>query len=217
MRYTALILFFLFSIGCGGHAENDGHDHSAHLDPNSSNSAVDHGSMDHSSMDHSKMESSPGASEAPYELQFIDTMIAHHQGAIDMARLAKGRTENKQMLTFAEGIINAQEREIAEMRRWRANWFDGKPPAINMDLPGMREGMGEMDLKKLGGLKGTEFDLEFIRQMIPHHEGAVKMAAALKAGKEFGDLRKLAETIKKDQTGEITQMRKWQAEWNKGT
>ncbi|QYU68118.1 DUF305 domain-containing protein [Leptolyngbya sp. 15MV] len=75
--------------------------------------------------------------------------------------------------------------------------------------------MDDMDLKKLGGLKGSEFDLEFIRQMIPHHEGAVKMAAALKARKEFGDLKKLAETIKKDQTGEITQMRKWQAEWEK--
>lgn len=169
--------------------------------------------MDHSTMDHSKMESSPGAAEAPQELQFIDTMIAHHQGAVEMAKLAEGRTENKQFQTFADGIINAQDREITEMRRWRAKWFDGKPAAVNMDFPGMQEGMSGMDMKKLIGLKGVEFDLEFIRQMIPHHEGALKMAEGLKAGKEYGDLSKLAETIKKDQTLEIEQMKKWQAEW----
>lgn len=164
-------------------------------------------------MDHSKMESSPGAAEAPQELQFIDTMIAHHQGAVDMAKLADGRTENKQFQTFADGIINAQEREITEMRRWRTKWFDGKAAAVNMSFPGMQEGMTGMDMQKLKFLKGVEFDLEFIRQMITHHEGALKMAEALKAGKQYNDLSSLAETIKKDQAVEIEQMKKWQAEW----
>lgn len=210
MRVFVITIAIIFAVSCSQHSANDGHGHG-----HSSNSAanVDHSTMDHSTMDHSKMESSPGAAEAPQELQFIDTMIAHHQGAVEMAKLAKGRTENKQFQTFADGIINAQEREVTEMRRWRTKWFDGKPAAVNMDFPGMQEGMSGMDMKKLAGLKGVEFDLEFIRQMIPHHEGALKMAEALKAGKEYGDLSKLAETIKKDQTLEIEQMKKWQAEW----
>ncbi|HKX83547.1 MAG TPA: hypothetical protein VJL58_04940, partial [Pyrinomonadaceae bacterium] len=39
--------------------------------------SVDHSKMDHSKMGHS-MTSSPNAATAPYDLQFIDTMIAHH-------------------------------------------------------------------------------------------------------------------------------------------
>jgi Uncharacterized protein conserved in bacteria len=54
--------------------------------PPADQTSVDHSKMDHGSMDHSKMGSSPGAASAPVELQFIDTMIAHHRGAVEMAR-----------------------------------------------------------------------------------------------------------------------------------
>jgi uncharacterized protein (DUF305 family) len=178
-------------------------------------SDVDHSKMDHGSMDHSTMESSPGAANAPIELQFIDTMIAHHRGAIDMAKLADGRTENRQLKSFAEGIINAQDREITVMSGWRTNWFGEKPAAVNMDFPGMRQGMNDMNISKLTTLKGVEFDLEFVRQMKSHHEGAVTMANELKSGDSYKELKQLAETIIKDQTGEIEQMNKWQAEWSK--
>jgi len=40
------------------------------------------------------MKSSPNAANAPYDLQFLDTMIAHHQGAVDMAKIAKGGNQN---------------------------------------------------------------------------------------------------------------------------
>ena len=63
-------------------------------------------------MDHSEMKSSPNASTAPYELQFIDTMIAHHQGAIDMSRLVPERTERTEVRELAGQIIKAQEAEI---------------------------------------------------------------------------------------------------------
>ena len=39
-------------------------------------------------MNHSEMKSSPNAASAPYDLQFLDTMTHHHQGALDMAKVA---------------------------------------------------------------------------------------------------------------------------------
>src|SRR3546814_6489665 len=59
---------------------------------------------------------------------------------------------------------------------WRDRWFAEKGKAVNMDFPGMRNSMGGMDMKKLESLNGNDFDLEFLRQMIAHHEGAVNMA-----------------------------------------
>lgn len=164
-------------------------------------------------MDHSKMESSPGAAEAPQALQFIDTMIAHHQGAIDMALLANTRTRRDEVKKFTDGIIAEQRREIGDMQEWRKKWFGDAKPALNMDFPGMRTGMGKMDMVKLAGLKAEQFDAEFIQQMIPHHEGAVEMAKALKADDKYPELSKLAESIIKTQSTEIDQMKAMNGAW----
>lgn len=72
-------------------------------------------------------------------------------------------------------------------------------------------GMGGM-MGGSGGMMG-DIDRHFIEQMIPHHEGAVTMADLALTRAEHAELRQLAETIKRDQTREIDQMRAWYQSW----
>ncbi len=60
----------------------------------------------------------------PFDLAFIDEMIIHHEGAIDMARAILETTERDELREMAEEIIEAQDVEIQQMREWRAEWFD---------------------------------------------------------------------------------------------
>ena len=83
-----------------------------------------------------------------------------------------------------------------------------------MDFPGMRTGMSGMDMGRLNSLKANEFDIEFVRQMIPHHEGAVEMAKALKAGNTYAELQQLADSIIGSQTAEVAQMNEWLSVWS---
>jgi uncharacterized protein (DUF305 family) len=57
-----------------------------------------------------------------YDKAFIDNMIMHHQAAVDMAKLSPARAKHDEIKTLSTGIINAQEKEIAQMRQWQRDW-----------------------------------------------------------------------------------------------
>ncbi len=218
MRRILIAISFSMAIAaCGGAASNDHAGHNASATNSTANTAtIDHNSMGHgSSSDHASMQSSPGAKAAPYDLQFLDTMTAHHQGAVEMAMLAETRAQHSELKEFAASIMYDQEKEIGKMSEWRDRWFAEKAKAVNMEFPGMSQGMAGMNLKKLESLKGNEFDVEFIRQMIPHHEGAVSMAKDIRKQDSYAELKQLADEIIAAQETEIKQMREWLAAWGK--
>jgi uncharacterized protein (DUF305 family) len=52
------------------------------------------------------------------DVDFVKGMIPHHQGAIDMAKIARAFGKDPQVRKLAEEIIKAQEGEIATMQEW---------------------------------------------------------------------------------------------------
>jgi uncharacterized protein (DUF305 family) len=52
---------------------------------------------------------------------FAQAMIAHHQGAIDMARVILGFGSDPEIRKLAQEIITAQQGEIAFLQQWMAH------------------------------------------------------------------------------------------------
>ncbi|MCX9082840.1 MAG: DUF305 domain-containing protein [Candidatus Methanoperedens sp.] len=59
----------------------------------------------------------------PFDKEFIEQMIPHHQMAIMMATMLLQGTDRKEMKTLAQAIIDAQSREIGQMRLWYRSWY----------------------------------------------------------------------------------------------
>lgn len=145
---------------------------------------------------------------------FIEMMIPHHQDAIDMAELALKKAQHPELKALAQSIIQDQDREIKEMKTWYQQWFgQAVPPLSTQGMMGMHQGHGmmAMDLKALE--TAQDFDREFIRQMIPHHQMAVMMASNLKTNTNRPEMEKLADAIIRSQSAEIKQMKQWYQDW----
>jgi uncharacterized protein (DUF305 family) len=54
---------------------------------------------------------------------FMTWMIAHHQGAIDMATLAEERAAHQEVKDLAASIITTQSAEIETMQGWLSDWY----------------------------------------------------------------------------------------------
>jgi len=57
-----------------------------------------------------------------YDAAFIDQMIMHHQGAIDMAKLSVNQAGHQEVKDLSKDILSAQEKEIANMKEWQKAW-----------------------------------------------------------------------------------------------
>lgn len=151
---------------------------------------------------------------------FIEQMIPHHEGAIDMATLALTKATHPEIKTLAIAIIEAQNKEIVDMKSWYKDWFDADVPKANtsrmgggmMSGRGMHMG-GTEDMSALEN--ASDFDKAFIEGMIPHHQLAVMMAQMLKAGTNRPEMLTLANNIIESQTKEIEQMQGWYNTWYK--
>jgi len=57
-----------------------------------------------------------------FDLAFIDMMIPHHEGAVEMAQKLLEDGENPQLQAMARAVISSQNAEIETMENWRQEW-----------------------------------------------------------------------------------------------
>lgn len=70
------------------------------------------------------MQRAPMNGQADHD--FIEMMLPHHQGAVDMAKAVLLYTEDPEIRNIALGIITEQQTEINIMQAWLKN-HPGKP------------------------------------------------------------------------------------------
>ncbi len=190
----------------------------------SSKQATDHNStmMHHGNGKNHTMAINLGPADANYDLRFIDAMIPHHQGAVNMAKQAQQKSKRPEIKKLANEIIKAQNQEISQMKQWRQAWYpsaSSTPVAYDAKtgktIPMSEEQVQSMMMDVDLGPSDAEFDLRFINAMIPHHQAAVTMAKDALQKSPRSEIKKLAQNIINSQSAEINQMKEWRKYWYK--
>jgi YVTN family beta-propeller protein len=165
---------------------------------------------------------------------FVERMVPHHQGAIDMAEAELRFGSNKQILRVAQDIVVEQLQEIAAMHAamgqkltaeeaiLAATWATSAkgihaPPQIStvclQPAASERSFLTEenaymakmMDEMTVEPIGDT--DRDFVAVMVPHHQGAVDAARAELHYGQNEQLRRIAQEIVVDQLEQISLMR----------
>jgi uncharacterized protein (DUF305 family) len=218
---TALALASCGSSGSGGGSQGNGSgddmegmDHGGKAGETTSGMA----GMDHDEMGHGSMEMGSGEMARQMVMEngeysdrrFIDAMVPHHQGAVDMAEVALENAEHQEIRDLAEDIVVAQQDEIKELKAIKEQEFGTSEVPMEMSAQEM-EAMGMMGPEELASQ--DPFDKAFIDAMIPHHRSAIEMANVAYRESDNPEIQALAETIVDAQTREIAQMTAWRKEW----
>jgi uncharacterized protein (DUF305 family) len=145
------------------------------------------------------------------DVKFAQTMIPHHEQAIEMSDhlLAKAGVD-PEVTQLAQKIKDAQGSELATMRGFLTAWNQPLIPdhgaeadEDHWDAEGMLTPEEMQELMAAGGPAGQQL---FLEGMIEHHKGAITMVQDEIDNGENPDAVKLAQAIKDGQTAEIETM-----------
>ena len=156
--------------------------------------------------------STPGTDSI--EAGFARDMAEHHAQAVEMGMIAYQKAATPEVRSLGGDIAITQQGQIGVMNTWLKEWGlnpnSDKPPmswmpdgqrTLNSNLmPGMAT---RDEINKLKAATGKNVDILFCQYMLRHHLGGLHMIEGVLSENPSSEVRDLAETMKRNQSGEI--------------
>lgn len=149
------------------------------------------------------VKSSPNASKASYDIQFLDTMIAHHKQGIEMSEMAADKSQNETVKEKAQMLVDDEQGDISKLKEIRDEIQEKAPLAINTSL----DGMSSSDVKGLNNESAKSFDKKFLKMTIAHREGTKEMAKEASKRAKNAKVKQIADQLANKQTGQIAELK----------
>lgn len=141
---------------------------------------------------------------------FIVRMIPHHEAAIEMSRNILCYTRFEPLKKIAEGIISEQTQSIAQMKKAlpeceRCRNTEQERYRYECEYRRITETMFR-EMRE--ACTNANLNASFMREMIPHHIGAIRMSRSLLRCPICGELVPILEAIIASQEKGVCEMRK---------
>lgn len=149
LAFLGALTFGVFIAGCNApNANNQAAPASSNATDTTSNGTTPNGTS-----------VAPQSAKVPFDQQFIDSMVPHHESALMMAKMVTTRAQFPETRALAKAIVAEQNREIAQMKTWRKTWFgsDQIPPMAGHGAMNMND--AAVDHSKMGDAGAMNSDV----------------------------------------------------------
>jgi len=140
---------------------------------------------------------------------FINQMIPHHRGAIQMSKNLLQYTTDIPLQNIACRIISEQTKSIQDMLKIQSTCisYTNYQQDINQYLQSFQEISQNMFHEMSHAEIDNNINISFLHEMIPHHEGAVKMSKSILQYPICPELIPILNAIISSQEHGITEMK----------
>lgn len=168
---------------------------------------------------------------APFDLTFLDALIAHAEGSAVLADIAAVRAEHAELRQAAPVIAASLREEAGILRILREQWYPGAPPvpllqtvslldeALSASGAPADSGIGEAnpidtatDARALCEVSRA-FDPVFLDLITQRHYGDIGLAGLAQERAEHPELGAIATDLRARREADLVQFASWQAAW----
>jgi len=153
-------------------------------------------------------------SKADYEKHFLEMMVHHHQGGVEMADLCQTKARHPELKPFCGTISSGQQKEAGVMQTWLASWYHGQGTMSREETDKMMAEHTE-HMQRLNAAAGDQFDVTFLDIMTRHHQQAIPEAKGCSTRAPHQELQTLCNDMAGQQEKEVVQMQAWATEWGR--
>lgn len=147
-----------------------------------------------------KNNMSLGQADRTFDLRYINTMIAHHRGAMLLAEQLSKNTTRPEMKTLAQNILADEPKAIAELYTWKKEWYSDTKTVRDPIVANL-------------GPADEKFDLRFLNAIIAHHEAGIVMTKETREKSSRAEILNNADAVEAFLTNGITTLKGIRSSW----
>ena len=141
-----------------------------------------------------------GRADRSLDKRYIDSMAAHHRGAMLLAEQASKGSTRKEIKDLSADILSSEPKLIAELYAWKKDWYDDSRETKDPIVANL-------------GPAGEKFDLRFLNALIAHHEAGIEMTQQARAKSSRAEILDNADAVEAFLVKTLAIFKAWRLEW----
>jgi uncharacterized protein (DUF305 family) len=141
-----------------------------------------------------------GRADRGLDLRYINSMVAHHRGAVLLAEQAQTGAQKKEIKELSADILKNEPLAIQELYDWKKAWYNDTKKVRDPIVPKL-------------GTYDEKYELRFLNALIAHHKDGLLMTRDIRTKSSRLEILNNADKIDTFFVTTLEIFKEWRKEW----